>query len=78
MSEPGHAVVELVPQHFGACPECGRPGLGVNVERDNWRVCEACETKWSIGWNLFTPAPWDLEPAWIAAMRYKLARYREV
>jgi hypothetical protein len=74
----GALAANLTPQHFGACPECGRPGISLTVDRDNWYVCEACETKWSVGWNLFTPTAYQLEPAYIHAMRHKLSRYREV
>jgi hypothetical protein len=63
--------------HFGVCPECGEPGLCLNVNRDHWFVCRDHRVKWYAGSNLFSA--WrDEDPARWVENDAEFCRYRMV
>ncbi len=61
--------------YFGVCPECGRAGTLINVERAHWCVCHTHQIAWYIGSNLYSA--WTTEdPAVWRANNYCLATCR--
>jgi hypothetical protein len=50
--------------HFGRCPDCGEPGLCLNVERAHWFVCRHHRRKWYVGANLFSAWKYEDESVW--------------
>jgi hypothetical protein len=34
------------------CPECGEPGVNLNVGRDHWFICFEHRVRWRVGSNL--------------------------
>ncbi len=47
-------------EYFGGCPECGKTDGHLNVGGNHWAVCQAHNTTWPIGYNLFSS--WRDEP----------------
>jgi hypothetical protein len=41
-------------EYFGGCPTCGKTNGFVDFGADHWFVCDAHETRWYIGSNLFS------------------------
>ena len=66
-----------IEHYFGACPECGRTDGFMNVGGEHWFVCKAHETRWWVGYNLFSSWQDESEADWHSNAQL-LAGYREV
>lgn len=69
--------LESIPEYWGACPDCGKTGGCLNVDRDHWFVCHEHKTRWCVGSNLFSGWREETEAQWRRNAR-ELAGYREV
>jgi hypothetical protein len=65
------------PEYFGDCPRCGSGDCYLNVYRAHWYVCDACQTRWPIGENLFSSWEHEKEELWERNQKV-LQRYAEV
>ena len=59
------------------CPECGRPGFGLDVEGASWMACDPCGVRWRLR-GPFSGARQEAAPGLWAANRGRLRAYREV
>lgn len=63
--------------YFGGCPECGGTDGYVNVGRAHWFFCDAHQTRWCAGVNIFSD--WQVEEMTVWRANWeKLDAYREV
>ena len=48
------ALGQYADSYFGMCPLCFKEGVGLNVGREHWLVCDEHRVKWFVGSNLFS------------------------
>lgn len=71
------ADIECLNDGCGLCPDCRKPGMLLNVERDHFCYCDEHKTFWHIGSNLFSAWRHETEEIW-EANKEKLKDYEEV
>ena len=59
------------------CPECGEPGINLNVGRDHWFICFEDMVRWHVGSNLISVWQDESLAEW-ERNRTILKRFRQV
>lgn len=77
ISFPATSKPPRVENYFGGCPECGDCTVVLNVGGNHWFVCERHQTKWCVGYNLFSSWREETQDLW-ERNAVQLSEMREV